>query len=133
MSPFESVTPRILRSTLAFVAFVATLVQTAVAAAAPEHHGGGEANLVLPDLGKVTMLGMSGSTLLTIGMGVTALGLVFGLVTMFQVKNLPAHKSMTEISNIIWETCKTYLINQGRFILLLELFIRNTQFFLLSL
>ena len=78
---------------------------------------------MLPDLGSVDVLGMSGSSLLMIGMLVAALGLVFGVVTLFQVKNLPTHKSMAEVSQIIWETCKTYLITQGKFILLLELLI----------
>src|SRR4051812_34878920 len=63
---------------------------------------------------------MSGSRLLELGMIVAALGLVFGVVTLFQVKNLPTHKSMADISAIIWETCKTYLITQGKFIMMLE-------------
>ncbi len=123
---------RIASSLSALVAFV-VLFLTRLAAAAPEgaadtlaeprKHHGGEASLVLPDLSSVEMLGMPGSTLLLLGMAVTSLGLVFGVVTLYQVKNLPAHRSMTEISNIIWETCKTYLITQGKFIMLLELFI----------
>ena len=87
----------------------------------PKH--GGEASLVLPDLNAVTMLGMTGKELLTWGLVVAALGLLFGLIVLVQVKNLPAHRSMTEISDLIWETCKTYLITQGKFLLLLELFI----------
>ena len=51
------------------------------------------------------------------------LGLVFGLVIFTQLKNLPVHRSMLEISELIYETCKTYLITQGKFILLLEVFI----------
>ncbi len=66
---------------------------------------------------------MSGSALLELGMVVAALGLVFGVVTLLQVKNLPTHKSMAEVSQIIWETCKTYLITQGKFIMLLEVLI----------
>ena len=66
---------------------------------------------------------MSGSALLQLGMVVAALGLVFGVVTLLQVKNLPTHKSMAEVSQIIWETCKTYLITQGKFIMLLEVLI----------
>jgi K(+)-stimulated pyrophosphate-energized sodium pump len=108
-------------------AFVVVFLSTGLARAqdegAPKHHGGGEANLVLPDLDSVSMLGMSGKSLLLLGLIVTSLGLVFGVVTLLQVKNLPAHKSMLEISNIIWETCKTYLVTQGKFILLLEAFI----------
>jgi K(+)-stimulated pyrophosphate-energized sodium pump len=86
-------------------------------------HAGGEANLVLPDLGQVTFQGINGRTLLMLGLVVCVLGLVFGLVIFRQLKNLPVHRSMHEISELIYETCKTYLITQGKFILLLELFI----------
>jgi K(+)-stimulated pyrophosphate-energized sodium pump len=84
---------------------------------------GGEANLILPDLATGSFLGMSGSTLLTLGLGVCFLGLVFGLVCYTQLKNLAVHKSMREISELIYETCKTYLVTQGKFILILEVFI----------
>src|SRR5437016_5497182 len=86
-------------------------------------HGGGEASLKIPDLGQVHVGGIGGRTLLTLGLGVCVLGLVFGLVIFNQLKNLPVHESMREISELIYETCKTYLITQGKFILLLELFI----------
>ena len=66
---------------------------------------------------------MPGSSLLELGMVIAALGLVFGVITLFQVKNLPTHKSMAEVSQIIWETCKTYLITQGKFIMMLEVLI----------
>jgi K(+)-stimulated pyrophosphate-energized sodium pump len=85
--------------------------------------GGGEASLVLPDLAQVQMLGMTGRDLLLAGLAVSAIGFVFGIVVMFQIKNLPVHPSMSEVSNLIWETCKTYLITQGKFLLLLEIFI----------
>ena len=84
---------------------------------------GGEANLILPDLGQVDFQGYNGRTLLTIGLVVSLLGLVFGMVIFVQLRNLPVHRSMHEISELIYETCKTYLITQGKFILLLELFI----------
>ena len=87
-------------------------------------HEGGEATLVLPDLGSVNFLGSTpGSTLLSGGIVVCILGLVFGLVIYRQLKNMPVHKSMLEISELIYETCKTYLVTQGKFILLLEVFI----------
>jgi K(+)-stimulated pyrophosphate-energized sodium pump len=87
-------------------------------------HPGGEAKLILPDLGSVNFFGsVPGDTLLLGGLVVALLGLVFGLVIYGQLKRLPAHQSMLEISNIIWETCKTYIITQGKFILILELFI----------
>ena len=84
---------------------------------------GGEASLVLPDLSQVDFRGVNGRTLLMGGLVVCALGLLFGLVTFTQLKNLPVHASMLEVSELIYETCKTYLITQGKFILLLELFI----------
>jgi len=83
-----------------------------------------EASLVLPDLGSVTFLGgMPGNRLLMGGIVVCLLGLVFGLAMYTHLKNLPVHKSMLEISDLIYETCKTYLITQGKFILLLEVLI----------
>ena len=82
-----------------------------------------EADLVLPDLGSVQFLGMGGDRLLLGGLAVCVLGLLFGLGMYTQLKNLPVHQSMREISELIYETCKTYLITQGKFILLLELFI----------
>jgi len=89
----------------------------------PVHRPGGEANLVIPDLGAVDFLGMSGTTLLTGGLVVCILGLLFGLVIYRQLKGMAVHGSMLEISELIYETCKTYLITQGKFILILELFI----------
>ncbi len=74
------------------------------------------------------MLGMPGNQLLMLGLLVCALGIAFGLVVLNQIKNLPTHKSMAEISQIIWETCKTYLIQQGKFILILELLIGSIIF-----
>ena len=104
---------------------LATLLVSGLALASEGtgHKGGGEANLVLPDLDKVQMLGISGKQLLLAGLGVSALGLVFAFITLKQVEKLPVHKSMAEISDLIWETCKTYLITQGKFILILEIFI----------
>ncbi len=90
---------------------------------APVHRPGGEANLIIPDLDAVEFLGMSGTTLLTGGLLVCILGLLFGLVIYGQLKKMEVHGSMLEISELIYETCKTYLITQGKFILILELFI----------
>jgi K(+)-stimulated pyrophosphate-energized sodium pump len=95
-----------------------------VASAVPAHAtAGGEANLKIPDLGSVHVAGMGGRTLLMFGLVVCVLGLVFGLVIYNQLKNMAVHESMREISELIYETCKTYLITQGKFILLLEVFI----------
>jgi len=90
--------------------------------AAPAH-AGGEANLVLPDLSVVDFHGINGRTLLMSGLLVCALGLLFGLMTFAKLKAMPVHASMLEVSELIYETCKTYLVTQGKFILLLELFI----------
>ncbi|MBW8895806.1 MAG: sodium-translocating pyrophosphatase, partial [Acidobacteria bacterium] len=90
--------------------------------AAPAHHGG-EANLVLPDLSSQSFLGVNGHTLLYSGLAVAALGLLFGLMMYAQLKAAPVHSSMLEISELIYETCKTYLVRQGRFLLILEVFI----------
>ncbi len=84
---------------------------------------GGEASLVLPSLDVPTALGVSGRTLLLYGMGVALLGLVFGFVTYTRLRNLPVHRSMREISELIYETCKTYLITQGKFLIVLWIFI----------
>ncbi|MFL5555630.1 MAG: sodium-translocating pyrophosphatase [Gemmatimonadaceae bacterium] len=131
--------------TLAFVASMLALVHdanaqgvtenrtdSAIAAAATgvaqpvpvEHRAGGEANLVIPDLSQVSFLGgIHGRSLLMGGLVVCALGLLFGLVFYGQLKRMEVHQSMREISELIYETCKTYLITQGKFILILELFI----------
>jgi K(+)-stimulated pyrophosphate-energized sodium pump len=102
----------------------AVLVQAAHGAqAAAPHQGGGEASLKLPDLGQVSFVGVNGRTLLMGGLVICVLGLVFGLVIFTQLKDLPVHQSMREISELIYETCKTYLINQGKFLLILEVFI----------
>jgi K(+)-stimulated pyrophosphate-energized sodium pump len=87
------------------------------------HAAGGEANLIIPDLSQVDFFGVHGTTLLKGGLLVCALGLVFGLVIYMQLKNMAVHQSMLDISELIYETCKTYLITQGKFILLLEVFI----------
>ena len=97
--------------------------QPAAPAAAGAPAAGGEANLIVPDLSTVAFHGVNGRTLLMGGLGICALGLLFGLMTFTQLKNLPVHASMLEVSELIYETCKTYLVTQGKFILLLEVFI----------
>jgi len=86
---------------------------------------GGEANLRLPDLSQATFFdgAVGGRSLLLWGLIVVALGLLFGLVIYQQLKNLPVHKSMLEISELIYETCKTYLVTQVKFLVILEIFI----------
>ena len=102
---------------------VAGLLLPTFAFAQGEHTGGGEANLVLPDLSTVNFLGMNGHNLLMIGLLFCFGGLLFGLAIYVQLKNLPVHRTMLEISDLIYETCKTYLVTQGKFILLLWAFI----------
>ncbi|HEV3315548.1 MAG TPA: sodium-translocating pyrophosphatase [Candidatus Angelobacter sp.] len=92
---------------------------------APSHEAGGEGNLKLPDMSSVSFLNNSidGHKLLAIGIIFCFLGGLFGLVIYIQLKNMPVHRTMREISELIYETCKTYLTTQGKFILILEAFI----------
>jgi K(+)-stimulated pyrophosphate-energized sodium pump len=94
----------------------------AQARTAPET-AGGEANLKLPDLSSVDFLGINGHKLLLFGILFCVFGLAFGMAIYTKLKNLPVHRAMREISDLIYETCKTYLITQGKFLLLLEAFI----------
>src|ERR1700730_10828867 len=84
---------------------------------------GGEASLKLPDLSQVQFLGIDGHKLLLFGILFCIFGLIFGLVIYNRLKNLPVHRSMRDISELIYETCKTYLITQGKFLVILWLFI----------
>jgi K(+)-stimulated pyrophosphate-energized sodium pump len=112
------------RTTLRFTAATAFVALCSLAALAqPETESAGEANLKLPDLSSVSFLGINGHSLLTIGIAFCIFGLLFGLVIYSHLKNLPVHRSMREISELIYETCKTYLITQGKFLLILEVFI----------
>ena len=95
------------------------LLGKGAAFAAPVEAAGGEANLKLPDLTQVHFFGMNGHSLLMFGPLFCILGMIFGLFMYVHLKGLPAHRSMKEVSQLIWETCKTYLINQGKFLLLL--------------
>ena len=99
------------------------LLLPTVAYAQPEQAGGGEANLILPDLSTVSFFGINGHALLMIGLLFCAGGLLFGLAIYRQLKNAPVHRTMLEVSELIYETCKTYLITQGKFIMLLWIFI----------
>ncbi len=112
------------RARIAPVGLAALLLSTMAAAQTSESSEvGGEAALKLPDLSTVSFLGMNGHSLLLIGIAFCFLGLLFGLAIYLQLKNLPVHRSMREISELIYETCKTYLLNQGKFILVLWAFI----------
>jgi len=85
--------------------------------------GASEAELKIPDLGSVSFVGLSGHNLLLFGLLVCVGGALFGLLQFTRIRHLPVHKSMLEISELIYETCKTYLITQGKFLALLWAFI----------
>ena len=120
----------LLAATLALVAAPAMAAAQEPAGqdhAAPAHAGGhapgGEINIQLPDLNQGDFLGMTGHDILLSGLLVSVLGLLFGAWVYRGVQNLPVHRSMAEISELIYETCKAYLVQQGKFLLILEVFI----------
>jgi K(+)-stimulated pyrophosphate-energized sodium pump len=106
---------------------VATLLpfSAAAALAQPAENAGGEASLKLPDLSQVSFFSgaIDGHRLLLIGILFCLFGFVFGMTIYMRLKNLPVHRAMREISELIYETCKTYLVTQGKFLLLLWVFI----------
>ncbi len=86
----------------------------------------GEADLVMPDLNVIMNVfgtDVAGTTLLWSGIVVSVLGMIFGLVEFMRIKGLPAHKKMLDVSSLIYETCKTYLIQQGKFLIILQLLV----------
>ncbi len=115
---------RVLLATLVLTVVAAPLLAQVESTPAVPHEGGGEASLVLPRLDQATFLGgIDGRTLLMGGLVICALGFLFGLTIYARLRKMPVHKSMLEVSELIYETCKTYLATQGKFLLLLELFI----------
>jgi K(+)-stimulated pyrophosphate-energized sodium pump len=112
-----------LKKTFAVASLLTVGASSAFAQPAPE--AGGEASLKLPDLSQVSFLNgaIDGHRLLMIGILFCIFGLGFGMVIYMRLKNLPVHRSMREISELIYETCKTYLVTQGKFILFLWAFI----------
>ncbi|MDO5494809.1 MAG: sodium-translocating pyrophosphatase [bacterium] len=82
-----------------------------------------EADVEVPDLGVVQILGLSGPVILWLGMVVCVAGLVFGVHSYRQIRDLPVHSAMREISELIYSTCKAYLVQQGKFLLVLWAFI----------
>src|SRR6202048_3647829 len=115
---FAQIFTRTVAATIAVLSFgsISALAQ-------PAHEVGGEASLKLPDLSQVLFLGIDGHRLLMVGILFCIFGLIFGLVIYNRLKNLPVHRSMREVSELIYETCKTYLVTQGKFLLFLWLFI----------
>src|SRR5258708_19973353 len=102
---------------------IASLLATATSFAQSTEEAGGEAALKLPDLSQVQFLGVDGHTLLLFGILFCVFGLIFGLVIYRRLKNLPVHRSMRDISELIYETSKPYLITQAKFLILPCLFI----------
>ena len=112
-------TKAILQAVLALL--LLALVATPLGA---QESSGGEANLIIPNLDSATFLGgIGGRSLLMVGLVVSALGFLFGLMIFTRLRNMPVHSSMREVSELIYETCKTYLATQGKFLILLEVFI----------
>src|SRR5262245_21635306 len=102
---------------------VALILSFFVFLLAPHSAHASEADLVIPDLSTASFQGVTGYNLLLGGLVVCVLGMLFGLMMYTQLKSMPVHRSMREISELIYETCKTYLITQGKFILILEVLI----------
>src|SRR4030066_1428357 len=91
----------------------------------------GEADIKLPDLTNIAFLGgtLTGMMILNIGLVICAIGMIFGVIQYLQTKNLPAHQSMLAVSQTIWETCKTYLFQQGKFLIGLWILIAACIFY----
>jgi K(+)-stimulated pyrophosphate-energized sodium pump len=121
------VTVMALAGPVALTLLAAQPLESAGAAQEAVHRPGGEINIQLPDLNSGDFLGMTGQQILLSGLVVCVLGLLFGAWTYSAVKNLPVHKSMADVSELIYETCKAYLIQQGKFLLILEVFIGSVM------
>ena len=121
--PHATLINRSLLTVLSLIAIATGAASNALGQSHPGHQPGGEANLRLPDLSQVKFQGIDGHTLLLFGLIICVLGLAFGLAIYTHLRNLPVHAAMREVSELIYETCKTYLITQGKFILILEAFI----------
>jgi K(+)-stimulated pyrophosphate-energized sodium pump len=104
------------------------LVASAFALLIPTPAFASEADIVLPNFAEVTVAGMTGNSLFGVGIGISLLGLVVGFVMFLGVQKLPVHKAMKEISELIYETCKTYVLTQARFIAVLWILIAIVVF-----
>jgi K(+)-stimulated pyrophosphate-energized sodium pump len=123
--PLRGAASRVLRILATIVLVAATAAPVYAADEPGKPHVGGEASLVLPDLNSAKFFNDSigGKDLLYSGLVVCVIGLLFGLMMYSQLKNMPVHRTMLEVSELIYETCKTYLITQGKFLAILWLFI----------
>jgi K(+)-stimulated pyrophosphate-energized sodium pump len=106
----------------ACLALLFTTSASAAPALAPTQAASSEADLVVPDLSSVSFFGIDGHTLLLGGILVSLLGIGFGLTIYAQLRGAPVHKAMLEVSELIYATCKTYLLTQIRFLVILEAF-----------
>ncbi|MBI5155367.1 sodium/proton-translocating pyrophosphatase, partial [Candidatus Poribacteria bacterium] len=113
---FNILTKRSPRAVLSWLGLLAMMLVAGTARAS-------EADLIIPDLKSVDFLGVSGHGLLLFGLLICLAGVGFGLMQYMQIRNLPVHKAMLEVSELIYETCKTYLITQGKFLAVLWAFI----------
>ncbi|MGH9584922.1 MAG: sodium/proton-translocating pyrophosphatase, partial [Bryobacteraceae bacterium] len=117
--------PLLALRTLASLAALSLSTAPAMLAQAPHSNTAGEANLLIPNLSQATFFGglVDGQSLLLYSFIFVALGLVFGLVMYRKLRNLPVHRAMLEVSELIYETCKTYLVQQAKFLVILEIFV----------
>jgi len=91
-----------------------------------------EADIKIPDLTQVRFDGLGGTSglaLMYLGIALCLVGAIFGLIQYRQTKALPVHSSMGSVSNTIWETCKTYLFTQGKFLAILWVLIAACIFY----
>lgn len=98
----------------------------------PSVFASGDVAMKIPELDvNFDVLGsqISGASMLLWGLGVVAIGILFGLWEYTKIKNLPAHKSMLEVSSLIYETCKTYMIQQGKLLIVLQLLVGAAIFY----
>jgi K(+)-stimulated pyrophosphate-energized sodium pump len=122
---------RFATSVLLMALFACALASPALASETGGHRPGGEVNLLLPNLDDpaAQFLGYTGHQILLVGLVVCVLGLLFGAWTYAGVKKLPVHRSMAEVSALIYETCKAYLVQQGKFLMILLAFIASVIVF----
>ncbi len=83
-----------------------------------------ESDLIVPDLSLVPVIfNLNGRSILMIGMVICVLGILFGMHQFSQLLKMPVHRSMKDVSKLIYTTCKAYLVAQGKFLLILEVLI----------
>lgn len=124
--------PSFIKKLKAWISLLGPTTALLAFAFAAQSASASEAELHIPDLGttfNVFGTTVTGTALLTWGMVISVIGMFFGLFEFLRIKKLPAHQSLLEVSHLIYETCKTYLITQGKFLVILELFIGACIFY----